>query len=100
MASVSRKSVPKLRWGVKEKVKQNKKHTYKLTTRNGRYKIYIDGAVMLSFNQIEFLGYYAFKDDHLLYGIDFYLKGNNTIETSYKTKEVWLEILKLLDNEI
>jgi len=52
---------------------------------------------MLSFNQIDFKGYYAFKDDHLLYGIDFYLAGNVTLETTYKTKEVWLGILTLLD---
>lgn len=80
------------------KVKGN--HTYKLTIYNGRVKIYIDGIVMLSFTQLEFLGYYSFKDDHLLYGIDFYLKGNNIIETSYKTKEVWINVLKLLDKEL
>lgn len=78
----------------------NKKHTYKLTIYNGRVKIYIDGIVFLSFNQIEFLGYYAFKDDHLLYGLDIYLKGDNIIETSYKTKEVWIEVLKLLDSKL
>ncbi len=66
---------------------------------NGRVKIYVDGTVMLSFNQIDFKGYYAFKDDTLLYGIDFYLK-DVTIETSYKTKEVWLGILQLLDEKL
>ena len=76
------------------------KHKYTLSIKNGRVKVYIDGMVMVSFNQIEFLGYYAFKDDHLLYGIDIYLKGKNTIETSYKTKEVWTEVLKLLDKEL
>jgi hypothetical protein len=73
---------------------------YKLDIYNGRVKIYIDGIVFLSFNQLEFLGFYAFKDDTKLYGIDFYLKGNNVIETSYKTKEVWLGILKLLNKEL
>jgi len=73
------------------------KHKYKLVIYNGRIKIYIDGYVFVSFNQIEFLGYYSFKDDSFLYGIDFYLKGNNIIQTSYKTKEVWLNILKTLD---
>jgi hypothetical protein len=72
---------------------------YKLDTYNGRVKVYIDGLVFLSFNQIDFKGYYAFKDDTKLYGIDFYLK-DTTIETSYKTKEVWTEILKLLDKEL
>jgi hypothetical protein len=76
------------------------KHKYSLTIYNGRVKIYIDGYVAISFNQIEFLGYYAFKDDHLLFGIDFYLKGQNIIETSYKTKENWLAILKLLDENL
>lgn len=75
-------------------------HKYSLKVYNDRYKIYIDGIVMVSFNQIDFKGYYAFKDDHLLYGIDFYLIGDVTIETSYKTKEVWLGILKLLDEKI
>lgn len=75
-------------------------HKYKLVVYNGRVKVYIDGCVMVSFNQIDFLGYYAFKDDKDLYGIDFYLKGQNIIETSYKTKTVWLNILKLLDNEL
>lgn len=72
---------------------------YKLDVYNGRVKIYIDGFVYLSFNQIDFKGYYAFKDDTKLYGIDFYL-ADCVIETSYKTKEVWLDILKLLDNEL
>lgn len=74
-----------------------KKTRYRLVVLNGRYKIYADSVPMLSFNQIDFKGYYAFKDDHLLYGIDFYLSGNVTIETTYKTKEVWLGILALLD---
>lgn len=73
------------------------KHSHKIITHNGRYKLYIDGFLFLSFNQIDYLGHYAFKDDHLLYGIDFYLKGGNVIETSYKTKENWLNVLKLLD---
>lgn len=77
-----------------------KKHEYKLIVYNGRVKIYIDNVVMVSFNQIEFLGYYAFKDDTSLYGIDIYLKGENVIETSYKTKAVWTNVLKLLDKEL
>lgn len=63
---------------------------------NGRYKIFVDNLPMVSFNQIDFKGYYAFKDDHLLYGVDFYLTNNITIETTYKTKEVWLGVLNLL----
>lgn len=55
---------------------------------------------MVSFNQIDFKGYYAFKDDTKLYGIDIYLTNKVTIETSYKTKEVWTAILKLMDKEL
>lgn len=80
-------------------MKKEKTHTYKLVVYNGRVKIYIDEYVFLSFNQIDFKGYYAFKDDGFLYGIDFYLK-DTTIETSYKTKSVWLDILKLLDDSL
>lgn len=75
------------------------KHIYKLVVYNGRVKIYIDDLVFLSFNQIDFKGYYAFKDDTSLYGIDFYLK-DTVIETAYKTKQVWTDILKLLDTEL
>jgi len=80
-------------------MKKGIRHKYKFVVYNGRIKIYIDNIVFLSFNQIDFLGYYAFKDDTNLYGIDFYIK-NTIIETSYKTKEVWVDILKLLDNEL
>ena len=72
-------------------------HKYKIVTHNGRYKIYIDDHVFLSFNQLDYKGFYSYKDDHLLYGIEFYLVGGVTIETNYKTKETWLKILKLLD---
>ena len=77
-----------------------KKPRYKLDIYNGRVKIYIDGVVFLSFNQIDFKGYYAFKDDTKLYGIDVYLANGVTIETSYKTKDVWIDILKILDKEL
>lgn len=80
-------------------MKNQTNHKYKLAVYNGRVKIYIGEFVFLSFNQIDFKGYYAFKDDTNLYGIEFYLK-DTTIETSYKTKIVWLEILKLLDKEL
>ena len=72
---------------------------FSLVVYNGRVKIYIDGTVFLSFNQIDFKGYYAFKDDTSLFGIDFYLK-DTIIETSYKTKDVWLKVLELLDKEL
>lgn len=75
-------------------------HTYTLEIYNGRIKVKIDGYVMVSFNQIDFRAYYAFKDDAKLYGIDIYLTNGITIETSYKTKKVWMEILSLFDKEL
>jgi hypothetical protein len=83
---------------------KNKKHTYDFKIFNGRVKIYVDGYVMFSFNQIDFLGYYAYKDDTDLYGIDIYLlrekAGDSTMEIYFKTKENWLNILKLLDTHL
>lgn len=76
------------------------KQKFKLDIYNGRVKIYIDDVPFLSFNQIDFKGYYAFKDDTKLYGIDFYLTGGVILETSYKTKDTWLEVLKILDKEL
>ena len=75
------------------------KHKYSFSTYNGRVKVKIDGYVVFCFNQLEFLGYYSFKDDVGLYGIDFYMK-DTTMETYYKTKENWLAVLKLLDENM
>jgi hypothetical protein len=84
--------------------KQPHKHTYDLKIYNGRIKVYVDGFVMFSFNQIDFLGYYAYKDDTNLYGLDLYLlrekAGASTMEIYFKTKENWLNILKLLDENL
>lgn len=77
----------------------NKSHSYSLEVYNGRIKIKVDGYVMVTFNQLDFVGYYAYKDDSSLYGIEFYTK-NTSIETNYKTKEVWLSVLKLLDENL
>lgn len=81
-----------------------KKHNYELKIYNGRVKVYVDGYVMFSFNQIDFLGYYAYKEDTNLYGIDVYLlrekAGASTMEVYFKTKENWLGILKLLDDNL
>ena len=49
------------------------KHKYDLKIYNGRVKVYVDGYVMFTFNQIDFKGYYSYKDDTDLYGIDVYL---------------------------
>ena len=84
---------------------ENPKHKYEFKTYNGRIKIYIDGYIFLTFNQLDFKGYYAFKDDCNLYCADFYLVssdsgGKHTIEVSFKTKETWLAVLKLLDENM
>lgn len=83
------------------------KHTYDLKIFNGRIKVYVDGFVMFCFNQIDFKGYYAYKDDTSLYGIDIYLVessggsgGSATMEIYFKTKQNWLGVLGLLDKHL
>lgn len=75
------------------------KSRYALKVYNGRYKLYVDGLVMLSWNQIDFQGYYAYKDDHSLFGITIYTK-HTKIHCGFKTREVWEGVLKLLDENI
>lgn len=81
-----------------------KKHKYDLKIYNGRVKVYVDGYVMFSFNQIDFLGYYAYKNDEKLFGLDIYLlrekAGKSRMDIYFKTKENWLNILKLLDTHL
>ena len=79
-------------------------HSYDLKIYNGRVKVYVDGYVMFTFNQIDFKGYYAYKDDTDLYGIDVYLMnekgGATTMEIYFKTKYNWMNILALLDKHL
>jgi hypothetical protein len=79
-------------------------HKYELKIYNGRIKVYVDGYVMLSFNQIDFLGYYSFKDDTNLFGITLYFlrekAGASEIDVYFKTKQTWLDILRLLDEHL
>lgn len=81
-----------------------KQHSYDLKIYNGRVKVYIDGYVMFSFNQIDFAGYYSFKDDTSLFGITIYLNrekaGPMEMDIYFKGKENWLGILKLLDENL
>lgn len=81
-----------------------KEHKYTFETYNGRIKIKIDGYVAITFNQIDFLGYYAFKDDVNLLGISFYFlregAGGYTFDFYAKGKETWLAVLKLLDENM
>ncbi len=79
-------------------------HKYNFKIFNGRIKVYVDGYVMFTFNQIDFKGYYAYKDDTDLYGLDIYLMndkgGATTMEVYFKTKENWLAVLKVLDENL
>lgn len=79
-------------------------HTFDLKIYNGRVKVYVDNLVMFTFNQLDFKGYYAYKDDTCLYGIDIYLMGEKggatTMEIYFKTKVVWSSILMLLDSRL
>jgi len=83
---------------------QPKKHTYDFKIYNGRVKVYVDGFVMFSFNQIDFAGYYAYNDDETIFGLDIYLNrekaGSQVMEIYFKTKENWLAILELLDKNL
>ena len=83
-------------------VKRNSKYSF--VTYNGRIKVYYDGYVMFTFNKLDFKGYYAYKDDVNLYGLDIYLMndkgGATTMEVYFKTKENWLAVLKLLDENM
>ena len=44
-------------------VEKPRKHTYDFKVYNVRVKVYIDGYVAFTFNQIDFKGYYSYKDD-------------------------------------
>ncbi len=80
------------------------KHKYDLKIYNGRIKVYVDGYVMFSFNQIDFLGYYFFKDDSDLFGCTIYLlrekAGASEMDVYFKSKQTWLDINKLLDKNL
>jgi len=84
--------------------KEVKIHDYTFEIYNGRIKIKIDGYVAISFNQIDFLGYYSFKDDTNLLGISFFFlregAGGFTFDFYAKNKETWLNILKILDENL
>jgi len=81
-----------------------KEQIYSFKIYNGRIKVYVNGYVMFSFNQIDFAGYYFYKDDEKLYGLDVYLNrekaGHQIIEVYFKTKEAWLAVNRLLDENL
>lgn len=79
------------------------KHKYRITTLNGRVKVYIDEILFLAFNQIDFKGLNSFKDDTNLYGVGILLMSQESSSTAtlrvyFKSKQVWIEVLKLLDD--
>ena len=79
-------------------------HTFKLIIYNGRIKVYVDGYVMFSFNQLDFAGYYSFKDDTDLYGITIYMNREGAspqeMDIYFKGKQNWLSVLRLLDENL
>jgi hypothetical protein len=82
--------------------KPKQEFTFKIY--NGRIKVYADGYVMFSFNQIDFAGYYSFKDDTDLYGITIYMNREGAspqeMDIYFKGKQNWLSILRLLDENL
>lgn len=81
-----------------------KPQQYTIKIYNGRVKVLIDGLLFFCFNQLDFKGLYAYKDDTNLYGLDIYLMnekgGHTTMEIYFKTKQGWLETLKVLDENL
>jgi hypothetical protein len=81
-----------------------KPHKYDLKIYNGRIKVYVDGYVMFSFNQIDFQAYYFFKDDQDLFGCTLYFSrekaGASEMDVYFKSKETWLAINRLLDERL
>lgn len=64
-------------------------------------RLYVEGTLFFCFNQLDFRGLYAYKDDTNLYGLDIYLMdkigGKTTMEIYFKTKEAWLKTLEIID---
>lgn len=72
---------------------------YTFELKEATVKIRINNSLVLSFNQLEYLGLYSYKDNRDWYGIDIYMKGT-IIETYWNSKEKWLKILELLDKNL
>jgi hypothetical protein len=84
--------------------KMAKQHEYTFEIYNGRVKVKYNGYVIFTFNQIDFLGYYFYKNDEQIYGCDIYLlrekAGKSRMDIYFKTKEAWLSVNKLLDENM
>ena len=86
-------------------MEKEEKPKYTFETYNGRIKVKYNGYVMFCFNQLDFKGYYAFKDCVNLYGLTIYLVSSDSggkmeMDVYFKTKETWLAVLKLLDENM
>jgi hypothetical protein len=86
-------------------MEKEEKPKYEFLTYNGRVKVKYNDYVMFSFCQLDFKGMYAYKDCVNLYGLDLYLVsctggGTCTMEIYFKSKETWLAVLKLLDENM
>ena len=83
---------------------EERDNTYSFKTENGRVKVYVNGYFMFAFNQLDFKGMYAFKDDVNLFGVTIYLMNDNggatNMDIYFKTKTNWLAVLKLLDENM
>jgi hypothetical protein len=85
-------------------MKKVPKSKYEFKIYNGRVKICYEGSVIFTFNQIDFLGYYFFKDDTKLYGMTLHFlrekAGGHEMDVYFKDKETWLAVNKLLDENM
>lgn len=85
-------------------MKKTKPNTYGFKIYNGRIKVYVNNSVMFSFNQIDLLGYYFFKDDSSLFGCTIHFlrekAGAAEMDIYFKSKETWLAVNKLLDENL
>jgi hypothetical protein len=85
-------------------MKKAPKSKYEFKIYNGNVKVCYDGYVMFSFNQIDYAGHYAYKDGTNLYGLDIYMNrekaGPCQMEIYFKSKETWLAVNKLLDENM
>jgi hypothetical protein len=85
-------------------MKKAPKSKYEFKIYNGRVKICYEGSVIFTFNQIDFLGYYFFKDDTNLYGMTLHFlrekAGGHEMDVYFKSKETWLAVNKLLDENM
>jgi hypothetical protein len=87
------------------KITDNKpKQEFTFKIYNGRVKIYCNEYVIFTFNQIDFLSYYFFKDDSCIYGCTLHFlrekSGHAEMDVYFKSKETWLAVNKLLDENL